>query len=68
MGARWGSLPPKAKVAAERKPRRKATPQSWRCGGPNGCGDVFTTEAALYRHLDAQGGGRAECIFELRTP
>jgi hypothetical protein len=56
-------LPDGARIAPERKPRRKVLPVRLKCMRP-GCENVpvFTSEAAAYRHADAHGGGRLECV------
>ena len=64
--ARWDRLPPKAKIAAEKKPRKRKPPGKWLCR-VDGCGEVVEgSEEALERHLDAHGGCRADCIIEFK--
>jgi hypothetical protein len=68
MAAHWNKLPPKAKVAAERKPRAAPNRGSWRCAGPRGCGEVVVGSwQSMERHLDTHGGGRADIILEGST-
>jgi len=61
--AHWDRLPPKAKIAKESKPRKpKDPPYRWQCR-VEGCGEFIDGGlTALDRHMDAHGGGRAECI------
>jgi hypothetical protein len=65
--ARWDRLPPKAKIAKEKKARKpRQGPAKWLCR-VDGCGAVIEGyESAMDAHLDAHGGGRADCIFELK--
>jgi hypothetical protein len=64
--ARWDRLPPKAKVAKDRKPRVRKPDGKWLCRVV-GCGVVVEgSEQALDRHLDGHGGGRADCIIEFK--
>jgi hypothetical protein len=65
--ARWDRLPPKAKVANEKKPRRSPAKGKWRCRVV-GCGAVIEgSPQSLDRHLDGHGGGRADCIIEFKA-
>jgi hypothetical protein len=61
---RWDRLPPKAKEKTKRKsPDRSGR---WRCR-VDGCGAVVEgADAAIDRHLDTHGGGRADCIIEFK--
>ena len=65
--ARWDRLPPKAKVAKERKPRKPPDRSGrWLCR-VDGCGALVEgSDAALDRHLDTHGGGRADCVIEFK--
>lgn len=73
--ARWSSLPKGARVkegdagsARSRKGKSKAgivNHGTWRCGGPNGCGEEVTGSFdAMEKHMADCGGSRAEAVFD----
>jgi hypothetical protein len=46
-----------------RRVPRPRVPYQWRCWT---CQVISTSWAAAQRHADAHGGGRIECLFELK--